>query len=226
MVGFISGFRDPDDPFGLKKLAAAGAVPEIRTVPTRRFGPDGQPIAANAPPAVPGPTLAEGAVPLPPSRPREPELVTKQPEGVPPDERTVVPGFAPAPTATRQPELLTTQGVDERRQVSAVDRYQAEIQKAMENKAWNEAIAGIAKMFPATPAPNRGPPQAPQIGRGIAPNPGDRLRGQATSQLASLIDQFKARSLISKTRPAAPGQNISFPRGRGSNLTDILRKLS
>lgn len=221
MFDFMSGFRDPDDPFGLKKLAAASAVPEIRPVPTTRFGPDGQPIAANAPPAPAGPTLAEGAVS--PAVPKIPEIL-RTPEGTP-DERLVAPGFAPAPTAARQPEVLTTPG-DERLQVSGVDKYQAEINKAMENKAWNEAIAGIAKAFPATKAPHNSPPQAPQIGRGISPNPGDRLRGRAESQMASLIDQFKARSLISKTRPAGPGQNINFPRGRGSNLSDILRKLS
>src|SRR4051794_29935645 len=106
MFDFMSGFRDPDDPFGLKKLAAANAVPEIRPVPTTRFGPDGQPIAANAPPAPAGPTLAEGAVPLPSMRGPE----AAQPVVGQEDYRKAPAAFDPAPTAGRQPELLTTPG--------------------------------------------------------------------------------------------------------------------
>src|SRR3954469_16885101 len=109
MFDFMSGFRDPNDPFGLLKLAAATAVPEIRTVPTTRFGPDGQPLAANAPPVTPGPTLAEGAVPpTSPANMRGPEAA--QPTVDTPDYRKAPAAFDPAPTATRQPELLTTPG--------------------------------------------------------------------------------------------------------------------
>src|SRR4051794_1720229 len=139
MFDFMSGFRDPDDPFGLKKLAAASAVSEI-------------------PPPAEGGGLLSGTPSYPlPAAPTSPPGM-RGPEAAQPvvgqeDYRKAPAAFDPAPTAGRQPELLTTPG-DPRLQTGAVDKFQAEINKAMENKAWNEAIAGIAKAFPATKAPH------------------------------------------------------------------------
>jgi hypothetical protein len=108
----FSGFRDPNDPFGLLQMAAAGdsGIPPPRPVPTTSepsidpaLGFPPSPAApmrtdVSSPLSPPGVT-DDRRVPLPPTASQQPEITTTKPPGVPTDERLVPTAASTAPPA-------------------------------------------------------------------------------------------------------------------------------
>ena len=181
----FAGFRDPDDPYGLRQMAAApnsiygppaapSAVPPPRSVATTRVGPEGNPLPrpwVDPPPLVtPENPIAPTPFPPSPMAPRQAEVATDKT-----DER-----LAPLPPTSRKiPEVVTTPlGTPQDERLVPTAASQAAREKSFNEKLMDmykdpkfaPALAALVKgMGGGAAAPPIPTARAPQIAAG---NPG------------------------------------------------------